>query len=135
MKAGVKYERKSSFAEVLVSILIFIAVLYIIGSIGNKKESDTASYSHSRYSSSYSTKSTTGSGSSYNSSTKKIQPEQAVQIKIQPEQATQRKIIPEQAVQRKTIHAIHTMMVMMIYTWMTIMIMTGIIKTAIMLTA
>lgn len=66
---------------------------------------------------------------------RKIQPEQAVQIKIQPEQATQRKIIPEQAVQRKTIHAIHTMMVMMIYTWMTIMIMTGIIKTAIMLTA
>lgn len=65
----------------MVSILIFIAVLYIIGSIGNKKESDTASYSHSRYSSSYSTKSTTGSGSSYNSSTKKIQPEQAVQIK------------------------------------------------------
>lgn len=64
-------KEKSSFAEVLVSILIFIAVLYIIGSIGNKKESDTASYSHSRYSSSYSTKSTTGSGSSYNSSTKK----------------------------------------------------------------
>ena len=64
-------KQKSSFAEVLVSILIFIAVLYIIGSIGNKKESDTASYSHSRYSSSYSTKSTTGSGSSYNSSTKK----------------------------------------------------------------
>lgn len=61
-------KQKSSFAEVLVSILIFIAVLYIIGSIGNKKESDTASYSHSRYSSSYSTKSTTGSGSSYNSS-------------------------------------------------------------------
>ena len=28
--------QKSSFAEVLVSILIFIAVLYIIGSIGNK---------------------------------------------------------------------------------------------------
>lgn len=128
-------KEKSSFAEGLVSILIFIAVLYIIGSIGNKKESDTASYSHSWYSSSYSTKSTTGSGSSYNSSTKKIQPEQAVQIKIQPEQATQRKIIPEQAVQRKTIHTIHTMMVMMIYTWMTIMIMTGIIKTAIMLTA
>lgn len=118
-------KQKSSFAEGLVSILIFIAVLYIIGSIGNKKESDTASYSHSRYSSSYSTKSTTGSGSSYNSSTKKIQPEQAVQIKIQ----------PEQAVQRKTIHTIHTMMVMMIYTWMTIMIMTGIIKTAIMLMA
>ena len=64
-------KEKSSFAEGLVSILIFIAVLYIIGSIGNKKESDTASYSHSRYSSSYSTKSTTGSGSSYNSSTKK----------------------------------------------------------------
>ena len=64
-------KQKSSFAEVLVSILIFIAVLYIIGSIGNKKESDTASYSRSRYSSSYSTKSTTGSGSSYNSSTKK----------------------------------------------------------------
>lgn len=64
-------KEKSSFAEVLVSILIFIAVLYIIGSIGNKKESDTASYSRSRYSSSYSTKSTTGSGSSYNSSTKK----------------------------------------------------------------
>lgn len=64
-------KQKSSFAEGLVSILIFIAVLYIIGSIGNKKESDTASYSHSRYSSSYSTKSTTGSGSSYNSSTKK----------------------------------------------------------------
>lgn len=64
-------KEKSSFAEVLVSILIFIAVLYIIGSIGNKKESDTASYSHSRYSNSYSTKSTTGSGSSYNSSTKK----------------------------------------------------------------
>ena len=38
-------KQKSSFAEVLVSILIFIAVLYIIGSIGNKKESDTASYS------------------------------------------------------------------------------------------
>lgn len=64
-------KEKSSFAEGLVSILIFIAVLYIIGSIGNKKESDTAGYSHSRYSSSYSTKSTTGSGSSYNSSTKK----------------------------------------------------------------
>lgn len=64
-------KQKSSFAEGLVSILIFIAVLYIIGSIGNKKESDTASYSRSRYSSSYSTKSTTGSGSSYNSSTKK----------------------------------------------------------------
>lgn len=64
-------KQKSSFAEGLVSILIFIAVLYIIGSIGNKKESDTAGYSHSRYSSSYSTKSTTGSGSSYNSSTKK----------------------------------------------------------------
>ena len=67
-------KEKSSFAEGLVSILIFIAVLYIIGSIGNKKESDTASYSRSRYSSSYSTKSTTGSGSSYNngtSSTKK----------------------------------------------------------------
>ena len=63
--------QKSSFAEGLVSILIFIAMLYIIGSIGNKKESDTASYSRSRYSSSYSTKSTTGSGSSYNSSTKK----------------------------------------------------------------
>lgn len=59
----------------------------------------------------------------------------AVRRKIQPEQATQRKIIPEQAVQRKTIHTIHTMMVMMIYTWMTIMIMTGIIKTAIMLMA
>lgn len=64
-------KEKSSFAEVLVSILIFIAVIYIIGSIGNKKESDTAGYSHSRYSSSYSTKSTTGSESSYNSSTKK----------------------------------------------------------------
>ena len=63
--------QKSSFAEGLVTFLIVIAVLYIIGSIGNKKESDTAGYSHSRYSSSYSTKSTTGSGSSYNSSTKK----------------------------------------------------------------
>ena len=62
-------KEKSSFAEGLVSILIFIAVLYIIGSIGNKKESDTASYSHSRYSSSYSTKSTTGSGSSYKKNT------------------------------------------------------------------
>ena len=66
---------------------------------------------------------------------RKIQPEQAVQIKIQPEQAARRKIIPEQAVQRKIIHTIHTMMVMTIYTWMTIIIMTGIIKTAIMLTA
>ena len=55
----------------MVTFLIVIAVFYIIGSIGNKKESDTAGYSHSRYSSSYSTKSTTGSGSSYNSSTKK----------------------------------------------------------------
>ena len=64
-------KQKSSFAEGLVTFLIVIAVLYIIGSIGNKKESDTAGYSHSRYSSSYSTKSTTGSGSSYNSSTKK----------------------------------------------------------------
>lgn len=118
-------KEKSSFAEVLVSILIFIAVLYIIGSIGNKKESDTASYSHSRYSSSYSTKSTTGSGSSYNSSTKKNTTGTS----------NTKKIIPEQAVQRKTIHTIHTMMVMMIYTWMTIMIMTGIIKTAIMLMA
>ena len=63
--------QKSSFAEGLVTFLIVIAVFYIIGSIGNKKESDTAGYSHSRYSSSYSTKSTTGSGSSYNSSTKK----------------------------------------------------------------
>lgn len=63
--------QKSSFAEGLVTFLIVIAVIYIIGSIGNKKESDTAGYSHSRYSSSYSTKSTTGSGSSYNSSTKK----------------------------------------------------------------
>ena len=63
--------QKSSFAEGLVTFLIVIAVLYIIGSIGNKKESDTSGYSHSRYSSSYSTKSTTGSGSSYNSSTKK----------------------------------------------------------------
>ena len=63
--------QKSSFAEGLVTFLIVIAVLYIIGSIGNKKESDTAGYSHRRYSSSYSTKSTTGSGSSYNSSTKK----------------------------------------------------------------
>lgn len=63
--------QKSSFAEGLVTFLIVIAVLYIIGSLGNKKESDTAGYSHSRYSSSYSTKSTTGSGSSYNSSTKK----------------------------------------------------------------
>lgn len=59
----------------------------------------------------------------------------AVRRKIQPGQAVQIKIQPEQAVQRKTIHTIHTMMVMMIYTWMTIMIMTGIIKTAIMLTA
>lgn len=59
----------------------------------------------------------------------------AVRRKIQPEQAVQIKIQPEQAVQRKTIHTIHTMMVMMIYTWMTIMIMTGIIKTAIMLMA
>lgn len=59
----------------------------------------------------------------------------AVRRKIQPEQVVQRKTIPEQAVQRKTIHTIHTMMVMMIYTWMTIMIMTGIIRTAIMLTA
>lgn len=64
-------KQKSSFAEGLVTFLIVIAVFYIIGSIGNKKESDTAGYSHSRYSSSYSTKSTTGSGSSYNSSTKK----------------------------------------------------------------
>lgn len=63
--------QKSSFAEGLVTFLIVIAVIYIIGSIGNKKESDTTGYSHSRYSSSYSTKSTTGSGSSYNSSTKK----------------------------------------------------------------
>lgn len=63
--------QKSSFAEGLVTFLIVIAVIYIIGSIGNKKESDTAGYSHSRYSSSYSTKSTSGSGSSYNSSTKK----------------------------------------------------------------
>lgn len=63
--------QKSSFAEGLVTFLIVIAVIYIIGSIGNKKESDTAGYSHSRYSSSYSTKSITGSGSSYNSSTKK----------------------------------------------------------------
>lgn len=63
--------QKSSFAEGLVTFLIVIAVFYIIGSIGNKKESDTAGYSHSRYSSSYSTKSTTGSESSYNSSTKK----------------------------------------------------------------
>lgn len=64
-------KEKSSFAEGLVTFLIVIAVFYIFGSIGNKKESDTSGYSHSRYSSSYSTKSTTGSGSSYNSSTKK----------------------------------------------------------------
>lgn len=128
-------KEKSSFAEVLVSILIFIAVLYIIGSIGNKKESDTASYSHSRYSSSYSTKSTTGSGSSYNSSTKKNTTGTSSTNKNTTGTSNTKKIIPEQAVQRKTIHTIHTMMVMMIYTWMTIMIMTGIIKTAIMLTA
>lgn len=66
---------------------------------------------------------------------RKIQPEQAARRKIIPEQVAQRKIIPEQAVQRKPIHTIHTMMVMMIYTWMTIMIMTGIIKTATTLTA
>ena len=59
----------------------------------------------------------------------------AARRKIQPEQTVRRKIIPEQAAQRKPIHTIHTMMVMMIYTWMAIMIMTGIIKTAIMLTA
>lgn len=117
-------KEKSSFAEVLVSILIFIAVLYIIGSIGNKKESDTASYSHSRYSSSYSTKSTTGSGSSYNSSTKKNTTGTS----------NTKKNNTGTSSSKKTIHTIHTMMVMMIYTWMTIMIMTGIIKTAIMLT-
>ena len=127
-------KEKSSFAEGLVSILIFIAVLYIIGSIGNKKESDTASYSHSIQAVTVLSQQPEVDRP-ITAVRRKIQPEQAVQIKIQPEQATQRKIIPEQAVQRKTIHTIHTMMVMMIYTWMTIMIMTGIIKTAIMLTA
>ena len=52
-------------------------------------------------------------------------------IKLQQEAIYHRTI----AVQRKAIHMTHTMMAMMIYTWMTIMIMTGIIKTAIMLTA
>lgn len=107
-------KEKSSFAEVLVSILIFIAVLYIIGSVGNKKVIQQVT-------------ATAGI--------------QAVTVLSQqpevdrPITAVRRKIQPEQAVQRKTIHTIHTMMVMMIYTWMTIMIMTGIIKTAIMLMA
>lgn len=128
-------KQKSSFAEGLVSILIFIAVLYIIGSIGNKKESDTASYSHSRYSSSYSTKSTTGSGSSYNSSTKKNTTGTSSTNKNTTGTSNTKKNNTGTSSSKKTIHAIHTMMVMMIYTWMTIMIMTGIIKTAIMLTA
>lgn len=117
-------KEKSSFAEVLVSILIFIAVLYIIGSIGNKKVIQQV----------------TATAGIQAVTVLSQQPEvdrpiTAVRRKIQPEQATRIKIQPEQAVQRKTIHTIHTMMVMMIYTWMTIMIMTGIIKTAIMLTA
>lgn len=128
-------KEKSSFAEVLVSILIFIAVLYIIGSIGNKKESDTASYSHSRYSSSYSTKSTTGSGSSYNSSTKKNTTGTSSTNKNTTGTSSSKKNNTGTSSSKKTIHTIHTMMVMMIYTWMTIMIMTGIIKTAIMLMA
>ena len=44
-------------------------------------------------------------------------------------------ILQAAATVQRNIIMIHTMMVMMIYTWMTIMIMTGIIKTAIMLTA
>lgn len=65
-------KEKSSFAEGLITFLIVIAFFCIIGSIGNKKEErSTTGYSHSRYSGSYSTKSTNGSGSSYNSSTKK----------------------------------------------------------------
>ena len=131
-------KEKSSFAEVLVSILIFIAVLYIIGSIGNKKESDTAN-THTTPPAGIQTVTVLSQQPEVDrpitAVRRKIQPEQVVQIKIQPEQATQIKIQPEQAVQRKTIHTIHTMMVMTIYTWMTIMIMTGIIKTAIMLTA
>lgn len=127
-------KQKSSFAEVLVSILIFIAVLYIIGSIGNKKVIQQVTATAGIQAVTVLSQQPEVDRP-ITAVRRKIQPEQAVQIKIQREQATQRKIIPEQAVQRKTILTIHTMMVMMIYTWMTIMIMTGIIKTAIMLTA
>lgn len=134
MKAGVKYETKSSFAEGLVSILIFIAVLYIIGSIGNKKKV---------------IQQVTATAGIQAVTVLSQQPEvdrpiTAVRRKIQPEQATQIKYNRNKqhkenntgtSSSKKTIHTIHTMMVMMIYTWMTIMIMTGIIKTAIMLMA
>ena len=127
-------KQKSSFAEGLVSILIFIAVLYIIGSIGNKKVIQQVTAAAGIQAVTVLSQQPEVDRP-ITAVRRKIQPEQAVQIKIQREQAVQRKTIPEQAVQRKTIHTIHTMMVMMIYTWMTIMIMTGIIKTAIMLMA
>ena len=45
----------------------------------------------------------------------------------------QRKVLLEQAAQRKAIHITHMMMAMMIYTWMAIMIMTGMTGIVIML--
>ena len=47
--------------------------------------------------------------------------------------AVQRKVLLEQAAQRKAIHITHMMMAMMIYTWMAIMIMTGMTGIVIML--
>lgn len=46
--------------------------------------------------------------------------------------AVQRKALLEQVAQRKAIHMPHMMMAMMIYTWMAIMIMIGMIGIVIM---
>lgn len=46
--------------------------------------------------------------------------------------AVQRKVLLEQVAQRKAIHMTHMMMAMMIYTWMAIMIMIGMIGIVIM---
>lgn len=127
--------QKSSFAEGLVTFLIVIAVIYIIGSIGNKKKVIQQVTATAGIQAVTVLSQQPEVDRPITAARRKIQPEQAAQRKIIPEQAARRKIIPEQAVQRKPIHTIHTMMVMMIYTWMAIMIMTGIIKTAIMLTA
>lgn len=46
--------------------------------------------------------------------------------------AVQRKALLEQVAQRKAIHMTHMMMAMMIYTWMAIIIMTGMTEIVIM---